>query len=180
MTAFTCCAGSTCQNLTAKDNAAAYTGSKCNKYHVLEALSTTAPHLTKSCYICIITSLYSKSCQTTKNFFYIHDVPAKVDCLEYNAFIIYRSWYTDTDTCYFVFCNILLCHLVQNGLGYVRENILAILFCSGNDLPLILHISFQVKKTELYSCASYIDTETILIHYSSSSSLFLVNEFCTR
>ena len=67
-----------------------------------------------------------------------------------------------------------------NCLGYVRENILAILFCSGNNLPLILHISFQVKKTKLYSCASYIDTETILTHYSSSSSLFLVNEFCTR
>ena len=172
MSDLSACTMNTGHNLTVIDDTAAYTGSQCNHDNAVTSGTAALPHLTKGCHIGIIASLNRKSGHLFHVICQIHVSPMQIYCSCYFSLIIYRSRYTDSNTCDLFLVQILLADLLQNRLCHIRQNGCSVILCSGRNLPLFQKFSFYCKKTAFYCCSSNVNSKYILLHSACSPAFF--------
>ena len=88
--------------------------------NAVDELLSEKGHLTKGCHIGIIASLNRKSGHLFHVICQIHVSPMQIYCSCYLSLIIYRSRYTDSNTCDLFLVQILLADLLQNRLCHIR------------------------------------------------------------
>ena len=152
-----------CYNFTINDDSTTDTGAQCYHNNILTSFCTTLPHLTECCNVCIVSYFDRQTCKTSKFFCHVNNSPAKIDTIQNNSVISYRSRNSDTDAFDFSLADTFLCQLIVNGLCNVRKYSLSIVICIGCNLPFVEKLAACLKKSHLYRSSTYIYSKTIFL-----------------
>ena len=155
-------------DFSAYDDTAADTCSKCYKNHILRSGRCTFPCLTKCGYVCIVSCLCFQSCKVMKDLRNRSKSPVKIHCTCSLAFWIDWSRDADSHTFYICFIDFLFFEFEIDCICNIRKNVLSFILCSCRNFPFVYQSTVCLEKTTFYSCTSYINSEAIWTHLSST------------
>ncbi len=165
MADLTACTVGARDDLAADDDAAADAGAKGHQNDILIAASAALPLLAEGCHVGVISDCNRDFVQEPgERLLHIHNAPAEVDAVVDDAILQNRSGNTDTDAEDVLLLQALLPALVLYGICNVPKDVLAAIFFSRRDLPLLQKISLYVEETAFDGGAADINSECILCH----------------
>ena len=149
------------EELAFNDDAAADTGAQSGKDHVVAALAAALPEFAQSGNVCVVTGLYGETGELGQLLGDVEHTPAQVNALVHNALCVDGAGNADAQTQNVLGINAAAVDVMLHGSGDIGQDLRAVVFGDGGDLPLVDHGAVFVKVSDLDGGAAKVNAEAI-------------------
>ena len=153
------------QQVALHNHAAAHTGTQGDKHHILTALASSLAHLAQCRGIGVIEDLDRQLTQGTELFRHVKAAPLiQIDAGLDIAVVEHRPRHSHAYPRHFIGYDTLFRHLAQQRQGNVGQQVFAVVFTAGRDLPFLQQTAGTIKQPQLNRGPSQINSKRVFFH----------------